>query len=164
MKPKIIIVDEEDNIIGCKERETAVLEDIYRVSALWVTNSQGKILLAKRALTKSHSPGEWGPAVAGTVEKGEEYLGNIIKEAEEEIGLKDIVPQVGSKERTRTRYNYFCQWYFLVVDKTLDEFVIDESEVAEVRWFTKDELQKEIQADPTKFLKSMQHLVELFCK
>ena len=142
MKPKIIIVDEEDNIIGCKERETAVLEDIYRVSALWVTNSQGKILLAKRALTKSHSPGEWGPAVAGTVEKGEEYLGNIIKEAEEEIGLKDIVPQ----------------------DKTLDEFVIDESEVAEVRWFTKDELQKEIQADPTKFLKSMQHLVELFCK
>ncbi len=29
----------------------------------------------------------WGSAVAGTVEKGEDYESNIYKETEEEIGL-----------------------------------------------------------------------------
>lgn len=162
MKPKIIIVDAEDNIIGYKDRETVTSEDIYRVSALWITNSQGEILLARRALTKAHNPGQWGPAVAGTVEKGEDYLVNIIKEASEEIGLKDIIPQVGSKVRVRGKYNFFGQWYTLVVDKALNEFVIDESEVAEIRWLSKDDLQKEIEIDPAKFSESMQSFLKLF--
>jgi isopentenyl-diphosphate Delta-isomerase len=162
MKPKIIIVDEEDNIIGYKDRTVVSSEDIYRVSALWITNSQGEILLAKRALTKAHNPGQWGTAVAGTVEKGEDYLVNIIKEALEEIGLKDIAPQVEPKVRVRGKYNFFCQWYTLVVDKALNEFVIDESEVAEIRWLSKDVLQKEIQINPAMFSESMQLFIKLF--
>jgi isopentenyl-diphosphate delta-isomerase len=161
MKTKIIIVDESDNIIGYKDRETVTSEDIYRVSVLWITNSQGEILLAKRALTKAHNPGQWGPAVVGTVEEGEDYLINIIKEASEEIGLKDIAPQVGQKVRVRGKYNFFGQWYTLVVDKALNEFVIDESEVAEIRWISKDNLQKEIEVDPAKFSESMQRFIKL---
>lgn len=162
MKPKIIIVDEEDNIIGYKDRETVTSEDIYRVSALWITNSQGEILLAKRSLTKTHNPGQWGPAVAGTVEEGEDYLVNIIKESLEEIGLKDIIPRVGPKIRVRGKYNFFGQWYTLVVDKALNEFVIDEREVAEIRWISKDNLQREIQIDSSKFSGSMQRFIKLF--
>ncbi len=160
MKPKIIIVDEEDNILGCKDREAVKSKDIYRVAALWVTNGYGDILLAKRALTKTHNPGQWGPAVAGTVEEGEDYLVNIIKEAAEEIGLKDIIPQVGPKVRVRGKYNFFCQWYTMVVDKALNEFAIDESEVAEIRWLSQDALRKEVQADPTKFSQSMQRFIQ----
>ncbi|GAF94063.1 unnamed protein product, partial [marine sediment metagenome] len=82
-KSKIIIVDDNDKIIGYKERDTLKREDIYRVSALWITNSHGEILLARRHHTKSHRPRKWGPAVAGTVDAGETYEDNIIKEAEE---------------------------------------------------------------------------------
>lgn len=42
-KPKIIIVDENDEPIGAKERGTLDdYKDIYRVSALWITNEKGK--------------------------------------------------------------------------------------------------------------------------
>ena len=89
---KIPVVNQQDEIIGYKEKSLITTDDIYRVSALWITDTTGRILLAKRAFTKSRHPGLWGPAVAGTVEEGETYESNIIKEAEEEIGLKNILP------------------------------------------------------------------------
>jgi hypothetical protein len=112
-KPRIVIVNENDEIIAHKERGTLIQKDIYRVSALWVKNFKGDILLAQRKFTKSHDPGKWGPAVAGTVDEGETYEQNIIKEAEEEIGLKNIRPTLGPKIRMTGEYNYFDQWYTL---------------------------------------------------
>ncbi len=67
-KRKIIIVDENDNIIGSKDFDKMKPSDVYRVSSLWITNSKGETLLAKRAFNKLHSPGKWGTAVSGTVE------------------------------------------------------------------------------------------------
>ena len=110
-KPRIIIVNDQDEIMGHKERGTLVSEDIYRVAGLWVTNSNGNILLAQRQLGKRNDPGKWGPAVAGTVDEGETYESNIIKEAEEEIGLEDISPTKSKKRRYTGEHNYFCQWF-----------------------------------------------------
>lgn len=70
-KSRIIVVNDQDEIIGLKERDTLVQADIYRVAALWVVNSAGDILLAQRKFTKTHDPGKWGPAVAGTVDEGD---------------------------------------------------------------------------------------------
>lgn len=163
MKQKIIIVDKKDNVIGYKDRDALSHDDIYRVSALWITNSKGDILLAKRALTKSHNPGQWGPSVAGTVEKEESYESNIIKEAEEEIGLKSIAPQAGPKGRVSGKFNHFTQWYFFKIDKSEKEFVVDKNEVDEIKWFSKAELKQEMQINPDKFLKSLKKWVEAFC-
>src|SRR3989338_789730 len=80
IKPRVVIVDKNDKIIGHKHRGTLNKEDIYRVSALWITNSQKEILLARRHHTKTHDPRKWGPAVAGTVDEGESYVDNIINE------------------------------------------------------------------------------------
>ena len=87
---RYLIVDCTDTVIGVKPRNAISPEDIYRVSALWVTNSKGGILLCRRSLSKEHDPGKFGSAVAGTVEEGEEYYSNIIKEAKEEIGLTEV--------------------------------------------------------------------------
>ena len=78
-KPKIIIDNENDEIIGYKNINALNQSDIYRTSALWIKNSKGDIFLAQRAFSKKHSPGKWGPAVAGTIEKGETYYTNIIQ-------------------------------------------------------------------------------------
>src|SRR3989338_4963070 len=96
---KIPIVDENDEIIEYKDEKDRKPEDICRVAGLWVTAPNGDILLAQRAFVKKRSPGVWGPAVAGTVEEGETYEQNIIKEAEEEIGLKNLKPIFGPKIR-----------------------------------------------------------------
>ena len=152
---KIIIVDNKDNKIGIKERESVTKENIYRVSVLWVTNSKSEILLAKRSLNKTHSPGMWGPAVAGTVEENETYDLNMIKEAEEEIGLKNVKLQKGLKIRMTTKYNFFCQWYFVKIDRSLNEFKLQESEVAEIKWFSKKELLHKIEESQDEFARSV---------
>ena len=107
-KPKTIIVNENDEIIGYKGKGTLEKSDIYRVSALWIQNSKGDILLAQRKLTKKHSPGKWGPAVAGTNDEGESYESNIIKETEEEIGLKGYGFKKRDKFRRSEKNNFFC--------------------------------------------------------
>jgi isopentenyl-diphosphate Delta-isomerase len=152
-----VIVDEEDNVIGYKERGALTKEDNYRVTALWLQNSKGELLLAKRSLNKSSNPGMWGPSVAGTVEKDETYDDNILKEAAEEIGLTGhkftFLKKIKGKGRTGTG-NIFVCIYFLRLDKTVEDFVLKKDEVAEVRWWSFDELAKEIKLHPEHFTPS----------
>ena len=152
---RIPIVDENDSVIGFRDRNDRDVNAIYRVSSLWITNSKGEILLARRAWTKSHDPGKWGPAVAGTVEEGETYESNIIKEAEEELGLKNIKAILGEKHRKKTKWNYFSQQFNLVLDKDISEFKVNKDEVAEIKWFTIEELKKELKDHPDNFLKGI---------
>jgi len=159
---KEIIVDEKDKIIGFKEREQIKQKDIYRVSALWINNSKGEFLLAKRAFTKSNSPGKWGPAVAGTVEEGENYEENIIKETEEELGLKNINFEKGPKLRVTGKHNYFTQWYVLTINKSIKDFNIQEDEVAEIKWFSREEFDKLVKEDSSVFIERMGGYVERF--
>ncbi|OGH93751.1 MAG: hypothetical protein A2538_02625 [Candidatus Magasanikbacteria bacterium RIFOXYD2_FULL_41_14] len=164
IKPKIIIVDKNDKIIGHKKREDVKQKDIYRVSALWVQNSKGNILLAQRAFNKSHDPGKWGVAVAGTNDQGETYESNIIKETEEEIGLKNVKIIKGEKIRYTGKHNFFSQRFFATIDKPISQFKIQKSEVAAIKWFKRKELSKKVKAHPERFLKSIGNFEEIFKK
>lgn len=161
-KEKIIIVDKNDKIIGYKERGTLKKEDIYRVSSLWIIDSHGNMLLAKRHHSKDHHPGKWGPAVAGTVEKGESYRSNIIKEAKEELGLKNINPQKGPKTRTKADYQHFTQRFILVAEKEKCKFKIKKDEVEEIKWFSQKELIAELDKYPAKFLPTIKNHLKSF--
>lgn len=152
---KTQIVNEEDEIIGYKERDDIDIDTIYRVSYLWITDTEGKILLAQRAFNKSHDPGKWGPAVAGTVEEDGTYESNIIKETEEEIGLKNIKLVLGIKKRQKNKYNYFSQEFLLVLPSGFNDFKIQKEEVAEIRWFTVEELKEKLKTNPENFLSAV---------
>jgi len=145
---KIIIVNDEDEGVGVKDRETLdYSKDIYRVSALWIANNHGQSLLAKRAYTKKHNPGKWGPAVAGTVEEGETYESNITKEADEELGIKNVKLKKAIKELVRGRYKHFTQWFFLKIDKNVEDFTFNKDEVVEIKWFSMEEVIELIELD-----------------
>ena len=161
-KPRIILVDEKDTIIGYKDRADLEGHDIYRVAALWITNSKGDILLARRHHTKSHHPNKWGPAVAGTVEEGETYESNIMKEAKEEIGLINIQLQRGPKIEVHNQYHHFVQWYTLHIDQDIDAFTMQEDEVEEIKWIPPHELEKQLREHPETFLPMMRTYYALF--
>lgn len=164
MKPPAVIVNEKDEVIGLKLREEVdPKDDIYRVSSLWITNSAGEILIAQRKLTKKQAPGKWGPAVAGTVEEGETYESNIYKEAEEEIGLVGYEFKLGPKERISGYRNYFVQWFTVVVDKPINFFRIEETEVEQITWIPQEELASEVQEAPEKYVTPMPGAIKLFC-
>lgn len=157
----IVLVNQDDEVIGSKARNKIDhINDIYRVSALWVTNFRGDILLAQRKLTKKHHPGKWGPAVAGTVEEGESYSDNIIKEAEEELGLTNINPRLSEKMFVDGKYKHFTQYYTLVLDKPAEDFMIEEKELEQVKWIPENELIDDIKKHPEKYLDSMNAIIE----
>jgi len=148
---RVPVVNEKDEVIAHKFRDELKDDDIYRVSALWIKNSKGAILLAQRSFGKHHDPGRWQGAVAGTVEEDETYLENIIKETSEEIGIENILSKAGPKTLARDAYTYFVQWFTATVDKPAEDFKINKDEVLQVRWFTPDELHRNLRERPNEY-------------
>ena len=151
---RIPIVDENDNLLYYKDaKERDRHKEITRSAGLWVTDKEGNILLAQRAFNKEVAPGLWGPAAAGSVEEGETYESNIIKEAEEEINLKNIKPILGPKRRLSTSHEYFAQWFMVVVDHDYS-FKKQDEEVEAIKWFSPLELSILLKEQPEIFLPS----------
>ncbi len=163
MKPRIQIVDEKDHLIGHKYRnEIDYDKDIYRVSTLWLENSQGEVLIAQRKLTKDKDPGKWGPAAAGTLDEGETYDSNIYKEAEEEIGLTGVKFQFKAKLKRNAPHKYFIHVYFAKIDKDINDFKLQEEEVEQITWISKRELITDFKANPGKYVPAMVKYVDIF--
>lgn len=147
--------------MGVKERfEVDYDNEIYRVSALWLTNSKGQTLLAKRAMTKKYDPGLWGPAAVGTLEDDETYESNIYKEAEEEIGLTGIRFQELAKVLVDDGHHYFLQWYGAMLDRDVDSFVRQEEEVDELAWIDIEQMKQELKTKSDKYVPAMGVIVE----
>jgi|SRR3989344_8547261 len=151
---RIPIVNEQDEVIEYKDKKDRSPLEITRITGLWLWNEKGEVLLAQRAFSKKMNPGLWGPAVAGIVEEGESYESNIIKEVEEEIGLKDLKPQLGPKLRRTTLHAYFVQWFIATINSEYP-LVKQDSEVEAIKWFKKEELFKILQEKPEIFLPSL---------
>lgn len=160
--PLYQVVNDKDIIIGHKERNAIDWKlDIYRTGALWLTNSKGEILIAQRHMAKDKDPGKWGPAAAGTLEEGETYESNAYKEAEEEIGLKGVAFQKGPKQRFHAPRESFCQWYLGTCDWPVKQFVLQATEVEQVKWVTLDWLRKDLESHPDKYTPSFPSFLEL---
>ena len=59
----------------------------HNTAHVWFYNSDGKILLAQRASTKTLHPLLWDVSVAGHIDAGESVERGAIREIKEEIGL-----------------------------------------------------------------------------
>lgn len=134
---KNLIVNHRDIVIGAKTIDEMNQDDIHRVSALLIFNSKKEVLLARRKLTKKKYPGRWGASIAGTVEEGEDYETNVVKEAKEELGLDisaDSLCKGPKVSALNGRWKYFCQYYFLNLDINIDDLILQEDEVEQAKW------------------------------
>lgn len=152
---KTAIVDENDKFLFTKDRSKLTYEDIYRVSALWLTNSKGQVLLSQRKLNEKHDPGKWGPAAAGTLEGQESYEDNLLKESQEEIGLTGVRFSLGPKQFSDTgEHKFFVQWFLSKSDRDIADFITQETEVEQIAWMSLKELRRELKDNPSKFVPS----------
>lgn len=154
-REKINIVDELNNIIGVKYRDEINYEvDRYQCTGLWVTNSNGEVLIAQRKLTKEKDPGKWSCAVAGTVAEGETFESNIYKEAEEEIGLKGHVFKFGPLQKNELPRKNFAQWFMAEIDLPVEAFSLQEDEVEQITWIKPEKLIEDVKNNPEKYVSS----------
>ena len=101
-----------------------------------IQNSEGKFLMQKRVPSKG---GDYG-VTGGHPKSGETPYEGIITEVKEELGI-DI------SDKEIIEFNSGCdgvdcyKMYYTKLDISMDEFVIQEEELSEVRWFSIDELE-----------------------
>ena len=154
---KVVVVDKDDNPIGLKSYKELRYEDIYRVSALWLTDLDEKYtIVTQRKHTKHNDPGKWMMAVSGTVEEGENYEKNMAIEIEEEIGLKDV--QFVKRDKIFAddgNHRFFVQYFSGKVDRHKVNIVIQEEEVEQYKWIKIDELIYWVKESPEDFVPLM---------
>lgn len=61
---------------------------VHRAVHAAVFHPDGRILLQKRAKTKQVQPGKWDISVGGHLIAGEDWSGALLRETEEELGVK----------------------------------------------------------------------------
>lgn len=156
------LVDENDQEIGRKLLDQLTSEDITRVAALWIENTNGEVLIAKRPADKRRDPNRWAPAVATMVDEKETYLAAIKNAAERELGLAGVQLSAKDKVRVKGYNNFFCQLYYLKQDLEINLLKIAANEVQSVQWIKKDELKKNYQNNPQFFVQSFGDYLAVF--
>lgn len=152
---KITFVDENDNVAGAGTTdEVWKTGQRHRIVRVYVINSKGEILLARRGLTLRSLPGRWNESVAGHVDEGEEYQVAAEREAEEEQGISGIaIQEVSRFKSTETdepdkKKN---RWTAVFVAYTDGPFTSDPGEVAETKWVAPHDLAEWFKESPNDF-------------
>ena len=161
----IKIVNENGDFTGqIMDKEEAHDKNLlHNEVAIFIINNDGKVLLQKRSANKRFAPNKWG-LCAGHVDANESLEDAAIREIKEEVGLdvtpKELIPY-GKREVTiRDSNSHITYFYYVKCNKKEDEFIIQEEELSEVRWFNIDEIINMIKEGKTSFKENKIKLFE----
>ncbi len=114
--------------------------EYHLVVFVWVFNSQGQVLLTKRAPEKQSYAGLWA-LTGGSAVAGENSLDAICRELFEETGICAEKEEFHLTESYR-RTGDFCDIYFLRKDVEISQLTMQPGETCEARWASRRELEE----------------------
>ena len=140
------IVDENNNLTGMVvEREEAHRKNLYHRHVMtWIMNDKGEVLMQKRADNKNRHPGEWAKT-GGHVEAGETVEDALQREVKEEVGMfvpKESMQLISIFRSHNPDNNFFVYSFISYVNYKIEECELQKEEVAEIRYFTIEELEQ----------------------
>jgi isopentenyl-diphosphate delta-isomerase len=145
----IKIYDENNNYINKNLMKSVAHRDglWHRTSHICIYNSEGKILLQKRASRKELLPDMWDISVAGHVGYDDCELSAAVREISEEIGVDVRESDLEfykifkfSGIYNNLINNEFFYVYFIKLDLDISNLVLQVEEVAGVDWFSVDDI------------------------
>jgi isopentenyl-diphosphate delta-isomerase len=150
---RIVVVDEDDNVIGEEDKEKCHDGDgiLHRAFLAMVVNRSGELLLTRRSESKRLWPGYWDGTVASHTARGEDYEQASRRRLKQEIGLVAGDVRYLFKFRYKVRYkdigseNEICA---VTVANGMEDYRIspDKREISEVRAAGLQELMNDIRA------------------
>ena len=91
----VILVDKEDNQVGLMQKLEAHQKGLlHRAFSVFIFNSEYKLLLQKRAISKYHSGGLWTNTCCSHPREGEDIIDAANRRLSEEMGIKTSLRKV----------------------------------------------------------------------
>ena len=145
----IAIVDDKDNIIGKYPRKNHAQGRLHRETSVLIINTQNQILVQKRA-----DSGLLDYSASGHFPYNENYLDGIVREVQEELGVKISKSRFIKIAKYRLNYsgkyinNRFITLWEVVGDYKIKDLKIDPYEVKSIKYMTISEIKKIIKNKP----------------
>jgi isopentenyldiphosphate isomerase len=104
-----------------------------------VINSEGRLLLQKRAANKDTQPGKWDTSVGGHVGFGQSYEEAARREAEEELGIR--MEKLDFLYPSRIRNEVESENIQTYLHLSAGPFRHDPGEIDEIRFWSRQDIQ-----------------------
>jgi len=147
----VILVDENDKQIGVMPKLEAHKKAVlHRAFSVFIFNDKHELMLQQRALKKYHSPGLWTNTCCSHQREGESNIEAGKRRLQEEMGfvtdLKESISFIYKApfDNGLTEHEYD----HVLIGKYNDEPKINEDEVANWKWMTLDDVNKDLKTHP----------------
>ena len=117
--------------------------EYHLVVHIWIVSKDNKILIQRRSPDKKLMPGEWA-ATGGAAIAGEDSFTAAKRELFEELGIISDKATLKKMLRLKRRNSWLDVW-FTEYNSSIEKLILQEEEVAEVKWVTLEELNKMIE-------------------
>ena len=133
------------------DKDKAHKEGIYHpvVHLVVLSEDRKRMLLQKRCSKKKILPNMWDVAAAGHISSGEDNLESIKREFNEELGLDSEKYDFNYINMFEEKYDdrkykvrEYAFLYIVLNDIDINDIKIQEDEVSDVKWFSKEEYMK----------------------
>ena len=151
---EVILVDEDDNVIGSMEKMEAHRKGVlHRAFSVFIFNSRSEMLLQQRAMNKYHSAGLWSNACCSHPCPGEDIKTAAQRRLNEEMGIKTSLQKLfdfvyKTSFRNKLTENEFDHVF---VGRYDGEINIDPDEVNDCSFRPMNEIKLELKDKPEKY-------------
>ena len=171
----LTIYNKSNQPIGTVDREDAIKKGLLVEGVqLWVINpDNNQVLMQRRSKNKKNNPGKIDVSVSGHVKTNETTIQAILREASEEIGLKDkqklcsIMQKFAHNQIDLRNHgmqgNYVMTYFVAFLNNSLDTYSKNEDEVEELFFMDYEELKSRVRnADPEMFIPKSEQAETIF--
>lgn len=177
MKGKLILVDETNQVMGYADKlPTHKMGILHRAFSLFIySKEEKKFLLQRRSEQKYHSGGKWSNACCSHPYKDESWYISLKRGVFDELNIcldinHNITCDIDNSAQFIDENLFFCGAFIYFSDcnnglceyefdyvfvYTVDSVTLDiafnTSEVSEIKWLTKEELENSYQESPDTF-------------
>lgn len=116
--------------------------EYHMVVHIWIKGPDGRWLIQRRSDTKTPMSGEWA-ATGGSVIAGENSVTAAARELKEELSIDRPAASLCFVDRIFRRHSFVDIWQ-TEFNGDISDLKLQQEEVAEVKWVTKDELESMI--------------------
>tara|TARA_Y100000782_G_scaffold115634_1_gene163554 strand:+ start:15886 stop:16410 length:525 start_codon:yes stop_codon:yes gene_type:complete len=154
MAEQVILVDENDAVIGSMEKMEAHEKGLlHRAFSVFVFNDKGEMLIHQRAFSKYHSGGLWTNTCCSHPREGETVLEAAHRRIQEEMGfdcpMKEIFEFIYKAELDSGLTEY--EYDHVLIGEFNDAPNLNPDEVADYKYIAMDVLKEDVAAHPEKY-------------